>query len=220
MSNIKQLTGEHNLKARGLYENDFDIQIDATFIMECNKLPFISVDGNEAEKQRLLIIPFETTFTDSQEDIQSDPFKYRPCDASLKTEAFKEEHYSALFKYLVDNHSGVDLYTPDDCKKLALKWMLDKDDFAGWFFETYSEDPNSIISIKELHKIFKNSDFYHTLTKAQQRQNNEAAFKEMIKNKLKHIFVASNSMVNGVRVTKDSIKGYTLKVEEDDFECE
>lgn len=221
MSNIKQLTGEHNLKARGLYENDFDIQIDATFIMECNKLPFISVDGNEAEKQRLLIIPFETTFTDSQEDIQSDPFKYRPCDASLKTEAFKDEHYSALFKYLVDNHSGVDLYTPDDCKKLALKWMLDKDDFAGWFFDTYSEDPNGIISVKDLYRIFKDSDYYCSISSGERKSSNtEGKFKQMIKDKMKHIFVASNSMVNGFRVTKDSVKGYTLKIEEDDFECE
>ena len=216
MSNIKALTGETNLKARGLYENDFDIQIDATIIMECNKLPFISVDGNEAEKQRLLIIPFETTFTDNPEDVMSDPHRYRPQDASLKTEAFKEEHYSALFKYIIDGHEGVDIYTPDDCKNLALKWMLDKDDFAGWFFETYQEDPTSVISIRDIFKVFKHSDYYISLNKTEQRQNNEKNFKEIIKNKLKHIYVEGDTWFNSVRITKDSVKGYTLKTDDSD----
>ena len=92
MSNIKALTGETNLKARGLYENNFDIQIDATQILECNKLPFISMDGNEAEKQRMVIIPFETTFTEDKEDIDNNPIKYKPQDSTLKTTEFKDEY--------------------------------------------------------------------------------------------------------------------------------
>jgi Ca2+-binding EF-hand superfamily protein len=99
--------------------------------------------------------------------------------------------------------------------------MLDKDDFAGWFFDTYSEDPNGIISVKDLYKIFKDSDYYCSISSGEKKSSNtEGKFKQMIKDKMKHIFVASNSMVNGVRVTKDSVKGYTLKIEEDDFECE
>jgi len=216
MANIKQLTGEHNLKARGLYENDFDIQIDATIIMECNKLPYITMDGNEAEKQRMLIVPFETTFTDDQEDINQDPIMFRPKDPVFKTDAFKEEHYSALFKYLIDNHEGLDLYVPDACKKLALKWLMDKDDFVGWFFETYREEDNAITSVKELYKVFKSSSFFSSMSKSQQRQNNEKAFRDMLKDKLKHLFIPLNSMYNGVRITKDSIKGYTYKGDEDD----
>ena len=96
MSNIKALTGESNLKARGLYENNFDIQIDATQILECNKLPFISMDGNEAEKQRMVIIPFETTFTEDTDDIAKDPTHFKPQDPTLKTTEFKDKYISSM----------------------------------------------------------------------------------------------------------------------------
>jgi hypothetical protein len=33
----------------------------------------------------------------------------------------------------------------------------------------------------------------------------------MLQGKLKHLFVPMNSMVNKVRITKDSIKGYSKK---------
>ena len=217
MANIKALTGESTLKARGLYENDFDISILATFLMECNKLPFVSMDGNEAERQRMVIIPFETTFTDNQEDLDSDINKYKPIDLTLKDREFKEEHYCALFKYIVD--TGDDkVYIPEMCKNLALKWMLDKDDFVGWFMENYEECPDSIISIKELHMIFKNSSFFSSMTKAQQRQNNLKAFKEVIQCKLRHLYVPVKTYINGRQITQDSIKGYKLAEPETDID--
>ena len=215
MSNIKALTGESSLKARGLYENNFDIQIDATQILECNKLPFISMDGNEAEKQRMVIIPFETTFTEDAEDIANDPVRYKPQDPTLKTNEFKDKYISALFKYIVDKHDGLTVYIPDACKKLAIKWMLDKDDFVGWFMENYKEDDNAIVSVKDLYRDFKYSGFFMSMSKSQQRQNNEKGFKEMLQGKLKHIFVPSHTYINTVRINKDSIKGYIKKPPDD-----
>jgi len=50
-----------------------------------------------------------------------------------------------------------------------------------------------------------------SMTKGQQRQNNEKSFKEMLQNKLKHLFVPVFTYINGVRITKDSIKGYSKK---------
>lgn len=216
MSNIKAITGENNLKARGLYENDFDIQIDATIILECNKLPFISMDGNEAEKQRMIIIPFDVCFTDNQEDILKNPDKYQPQDPYIKTEEYKESNYCALFKYLVDVSPGLDLYIPDACKQLALQWMLDKDDFVGWLFENYQEEPGALVSIKELYRDFKGSSFYYKMNRTEQKQNNEKSFREMIQGKLKHLYVPARSYVDGRQVTKDSIKGYSKKP----FECD
>ncbi len=218
MSNIKALTGESSLKARGLYENNFDIQIHATQVLECNKLPFINTDGNEAEKQRMVLIPFEVTFTENQEQINSDPKYNKPLNAELKTNEFYEEHFCALFKYIITSYEGLDVYIPDDCKSLAIKWMLDKDDFVGWFMENYEERPNNLISVKSLYKEFKESSFFSSMSKSQQRQNNEKAFKEMLQCKLKHLFVPVFTYVNKVKVTKDSIKGYVKKDPLDDIE--
>ena len=49
------------------------------------------------------------------------------------------------------------------------------------------------------------------MSKSQQRQNNEKSFKEMLQGKLKHIFVPTCTYINGERITKDSIKGYSKK---------
>jgi len=214
MSNIKAFTGESNFKARGLYENNFDITIDATFVMECNTLPFITMDGNEAEKQRMVIVPFETTFTFDEEDLKNEK-NYKKADSSLKTNEFLEEHYSALFDYICTEYKDDDVYIPDKCRNLALKWMLSKDDFIGWFYDNYEEEKDSIISIKDIYKIYKSSDFFRSLSKAQQRQNNEKAFKEMIKNKLKSFYVPSKTYINGVQITKDSIRGFATKPDDD-----
>ena len=212
MSNIKTITGESNLKARGLWECDFDILIMACILLECNKLPFITMDGNEAERQRMVVIPFERTFTDNQEDIDNDPVTYKKKDDSLKEGNFFEFHYSALFKYIIDSCPKNEIYIPDECKNLALQWMLDKDDFVGWFGENYYQKQGNIISIKELYRDFKDSSFFDRMSKADQRKNNEKSFKEMIKSKLKHLFVAGNTMFNGKKITKDSIRDWEKKL--------
>jgi len=215
ISNIKALTGESGLKARGLYESDFDISILATFVLECNKLPFISTDGNEAEKQRLVVIPFENVFTDNKKDLQRNPNKFKKQNLDYKLPEFREQHACALFKYIIDNHDGIDLYIPEACTNEALKWILDKDDFAGWFFENYKEKENAIVTIKSLYKEFKDSSFFLQMSKSQQRQNNNKAFKEMIKGKLKHLFIPTNTSINGKVIKKDSIKGYYKKMDDD-----
>lgn len=216
MSNIKALTGESTLKARGLYENNFDIQIDATEILECNTLPCISADGCEAEKQRMVIIPFETTFTDNKEDIQNNPVKYKPKDDELKSKTFQDEHYSALFVHLINNHDGLELYIPDACKRLALSWILDKDDFYGWFCEFYEEEENSIVAVKDIYKHFKNSDYFMRLSaRDKKKYGTEKVFKGELSCKLKHLFVKNNDWYKGKRITKDSIKGFTKKSSDD-----
>ena len=90
--------------------------------------------------------------------------------------------------------------------------MLDKDDFVGWFMENYKEDEDAIVSVKELYKDFKNSEFFMKSSARDRRSvNNEKHFKEMLQGKLKHLFVPVFTYINGVRITKDSIKGYSKK---------
>ena len=84
--------------------------------------------------------------------------------------------------------------------------------------ENYEERPNNLISVKSLYKEFKESSFFSSMSKSQQRQNNEKAFKEMLQCKLKHLFVPMNTHVNKVQITRDSIKGYVKKDPLDDIE--
>ena len=70
------------MKARGLYENNFNINISATQVLECNEKPYISLDGNSAEKERFVTCVFDTTFLkdDTEENkhkLKEEPHKYK-----------------------------------------------------------------------------------------------------------------------------------------------
>jgi hypothetical protein len=58
---------------------------------------------------------------------------------------------------------------------------LDNDDIFSWFSATYNKtEEESILSIKEIMREFKSSDFYYNLSKNDKRKNNEKNFKEKI----------------------------------------
>jgi phage/plasmid-associated DNA primase len=217
MSNIKGLTGENTIKARGLYESDYDITVSATIILECNTKPYIITDGNEAERQRLLIIPFEVCFTDNEEDIKNFPDKYKPKNDIYKTSKFKEQHASALFMFIVNyipvTESDIcPLYIPDRCIQLALQWVQDKDNLCSWFFDTYEPEEGNIISCSEV---------FHDYKPCLPREEKNMKLKDFIvvvSKKLKSIYLEPKAYYTHskgkMRATGHSIKGYRRKVTE------
>ena len=212
MSNIKALTGETTVKARGLYENNYDITISGTFILECNTKPYIITDGNEAERQRLLIIPFDVCFTDNLEDIAREPNKYKPKCDTFKTIEFKEQHASALFRYIVNyiqctNDDPCPLYIPEKCVQLALQWIQDKDAICSWFFDAFEEDINSVIKISQVFEMYKYSEYIPKEDKKMKLKD----FNEMASKKLRGIYIEAKKYYQGTRITANSIKGYKIK---------
>ena len=74
--------------------------------------------------------------------------------------------------------------------------------------DIYVEDESSpALSIKEIYKEFRYSEFYDNLNKAEQRSNNEKSFKESIRTHfvLKKHYKAGHEYVEGVRLGKDSL---------------
>jgi phage/plasmid-associated DNA primase len=217
-SNIKALTGNEDHNARGLYETDDKTKIFGTIVMECNKLPYLRGEKGTAIMERIVIIPFKTTFTNDESLLKENPDKYKPQVKEYKELSFKEGHYSALFKFIVEYEEGsLDMYIPHECKKLGFKWLADKDEFSGWFHETYMEDKDSVVSIKDIYREFKCSDFWNQLNKAEQRSNNEKNFKELIRTHfvLKKHFKSGHEYVNGVQLPRDSLVGFKLKPNND-----
>ena len=227
MSNIKALTGETTVKARGLYENNYDITISATFILECNTKPYIITDGNEAERQRLLIIPFGVCFTDNEEDIAREPDKYKPKNDTFKTSEFKEQHASALFRYIINYISCTNksangtsvaydpcpLYIPEKCVQLALQWIQDKDAICSWFFDAFELDETSIIKVSDVFKMYRDSGYIPKEDKNMKLKD----FTEMVSKKLKCIYVEARKYYRGTRLTANSITGYKIKGYENEF---
>ena len=213
-SNIKALTGNETHKARGLYEKDDITKIMGTFIMECNTKPEISGKKDTAILDRMIIIPFDITFTDDKELIKNDPEKYKLKNPLYKEESFKSEYYCALFNYLINEYKTNDLYIPNACKKLGADYLLDKDDFANWFLDVYEEgadDEYSLITIKELHAKYLEMN-ERKMTKADLRAMTCKKFIEMIKDHmlLKKHFIEQNEWRYKKRIVKQSIWGYRL----------
>ena len=101
LSNVNELTGNEQLKARTLHEKDDDTRLHSTSLLECNDPPNCVGDKGNSSQRRWRFIPFVTKFTDDAAELRSDPIKYRPKDESLKDESAKQQHYCAFFKYLV-----------------------------------------------------------------------------------------------------------------------
>lgn len=219
-SNIKALTGNETHKARGLYEKDDITKIMGTFIMECNTKPEISGKKDTAILDRMIIIPFDITFTDDKELIKNEPTKYKLKNPLYKEESFKSEYYCALFNYLISEYKTNDLYIPNACKKLGADYLLDKDDFANWFLDVYEEgadDEYSLITIKELHAKYLEMN-ERKMTKADLRAMTCKKFIEMIKDHmlLKKHFIEQNEYRYNKRITKQSIWGYKLICNDDE----
>lgn len=219
MSNIKALTGENTMKARECYEGNYDITISATIILECNTKPYIITDGNEAERQRLLIIPFGVCFTDNEEDIAREPDKYKPKNDTFKTSEFKEQHASALFRYIINSVSGTNnnpcpLYIPEKCVQLALQWIQDKDAICSWFFDAFELDSGSIIKVSDVFKMYRDSDY---ISRDDKKNMKLKDFTEMVSKKLKTIYMEAKKYYKGTRLTANSITGYKIKTEEFSF---
>jgi len=219
-SNIKALTGNETHKARGLYEKDDVTKIMGTFIMECNTKPEISGKKDTAILDRMIIIPFTNTFTDDEELIKNEPTKYKLKNPLYKEESFKQEHYCALFNYLISEYKSNDLYIPLTCKKLGADYLLDKDDFANWFLDVYEEGPdeeNTLISIKKLHAKYLEMN-EKKMTKTDLREMTCKKFIELIKEHmlLKKHFIDTNQCRYGKNIKKQSIWGYQLISKDED----
>ena len=176
LSNIKMLTGNETVNARGLWDAHDKTQMHAVQITECNKLPTILGDKGESARERLVVQHFPFTFTNDATKLASDgrakdddlgialnEKKYKPKDVSLKSRTFKEEHYCAFFKYLVDTdrvdtEDGVGIYITEKAKQRAGKYLDDNDFMPTWVSEHYDDadvSEKKFASIKDLFCDFK-----------------------------------------------------------------
>ena len=128
------------------------------------------------------MIQFNVEFTPDLSKIKSNPQMYRLADKSLKTPEFKQEHCCALFKYITREWANDDLYMPDVCKELGVKYLMKHDDFANWFLDNYEKTEEfCCLGVRECFRHYKESDFYRALPKVEQRRLTESAFKDGIR---------------------------------------
>ena len=152
--------------------------------------------------------------------------KYKPKDESLKSRTFKEEHYCAIFKYLVDTdrtdaEDGVGIYVTEKAKQRAGKYLDNNDLMPTWVSEHYDdadESESAFSSIKDIYCKFKMSEHYQNLNKRERTLMNEKNFRSSIsksaKYKLKYREKGKVRFADGKYNTKDGLVDLKEKSED------
>ena len=216
MGIIKELTGGNETTARALYSSRTRTLLHLLLLLECNKKPLIAGRIDTSVLERIVDIPFEACFVSNEEDVDESKYIYLK-NIEYKTEAWRKQHYSALFRYLLDN-APAKLYIPDRIKNLSRQYVLGSDEMYAWIKENYeTADNTEYVKLKDVFDLYKASDLYSNLTKLEKRNLNKKAFSELISNHivLKRQFRNDPVKVGGKTVNCERIQGLKLKPPDD-----
>lgn len=197
-SNIKTLTGDDVLNARGLYSSNTKTRLYHTMVLECNKKPNISGKLDNSIASRIIDIPFRTFFTADKQELETLD-NTKQINLKIKEESFKCEHRCAFFDYLLTNAPKT-LYVPESIKARTNEYIEDCDPFLSWFNDNYNKttDKNDIVKVKDLFIDFKNKDYYQNLSKKEKRELNEKKFIKMISENLTlHKYYFARKKIDG-----------------------
>jgi phage/plasmid-associated DNA primase len=180
INTCKEITGCGTLNARGLYQTKSLITLLLTLVIEANSKPLLEGTMDDAVIERMIDILFPNSFTTDEDKI--DNIKYFRANKLFKTYAFKNTHYSAFFKYILEN-APKDLYEPDVVRQRSKEYVMDNDDLYMWMDDnyTFTNDNDDIIKVKDIFKEYKNSSYYTNLTKKAKRKENYKHFNDKLK---------------------------------------
>jgi len=180
IANIKEITGGDQINARAIFSANTEIKITASCFMLCNDIPKLDhVDGGIS--RRLLVVPFRSLFK-SPEDIQkmANTTNVYEANGYYDSQAFRDEFRLTFFNILIEHfakfraHGYMMKNVPQTIQDMSASYVRDSDEFMMWFDEHYekTEDANAYISVKELYELYKSSDLYVNLSKAEKRAMN------------------------------------------------
>ena len=213
----KELTGCSEIAARGLYCGVTTTLLWMVLIIELNKKLLLSGRMDTSVLERIVDIPFESTFVSNPDDVDESKGIYQG-NLEYKTEVWQIEHSCAFFHYILEN-APAKLYIPERIKNLSKQYVLGSDEMYGWMMENYetTADNSEYVKVKDVFDLYKASDLYSNLTKLEKRNLNKKAFSELISNHivLKRQFRNNPSRVGGKVVDCERIHGIKLKPPDD-----
>ena len=193
-STIKELTGGDSINARLNYSNDTKTEVCMSFVIECNKKPFLS-EANDAMMRRIIDIPFKNRFVDENiyKTLDDDEKKNTyMTNCYLKTQEFKEKHKHALFFILAEYYynfhvNNRNLIIPDEIKKRNVEYLENSDEMFCWFNDKYEKTVKTDnIKLKTVYTNFTRSEYFSNLNKADKRKNN---YKNFVKKLSENMFL-------------------------------
>jgi phage/plasmid-associated DNA primase len=174
-SNVKDMTGGGNIKARGLYQTKTYVELHNTTVMECNKKPNLKEQPTKGDIRRIVDILFGSTFTPNEEDKNEKEHVYE-ADPLLKEDKWKVEHrvyflnmlFSALQELKQENYN-IDKFIPNCVKDRSNKYLLGCCDVHQLFTDCYKQgDDNAVLSLKDIALKLRTSQSFYSLPKKKQ----------------------------------------------------
>ena len=218
MAVIKDLTGGNEISARGLYSEKTRISMMETLLLECNKKPDIAGRIDSSVMERIVDIPFESTFVSNPNDVDESRKVYL-ANLEYKTSEWRKSHSNALFNYILKN-APKELYIPERVVKLSKAYVISSDETYNWVMDIYevSKDENDVVKIKDLYTEYKMSDLYTNLSKAEKRKINKAYFTQMIKHHVsfKKVYRETKQTLNNIQFCCERIHFLKRRLDDDD----
>jgi len=198
--NIKRITGDMVIPARGLYSSNEDTTLNLSLVLELNKMINIKGRIDHAMISRLVSIRFSNIFTNDPDILKNNPNAY-PENPKLKDPEFQNKFRHAMFKYLLN--SPDELYICQACKQETMEYFKNQNEMYNWFIENYrkTDAEQSYISIKDIYNHWKESDLYSNMTKNEKRANSMKKFKQtqiLENNEMRPYYIEkTNRKING-----------------------
>jgi len=215
--NVKRLTGDDVIDARGLYSSNGKTKLALTLVLELNKMINLQGRVDDAVVERLVGVRFPNFFTNDQEQLDNNP-NAKKGNPFYKKHEFRIKYKHALFKFLLDSPN--ELYICAKAKNDTREYLLDNDDMYNWFIDNYekTDDKTAFIKIKTIYDLWKTSDLYNNMSKSSKRKANMKNFKQnhiLDNNEMKKYYIEDSSrMVGEKKITiKRSLVGWKEKTE-------
>ena len=181
------------------------------------------------------MIPFEVTFTDDPAELEKDPVLFRPMDSTLKSPEAKQQHYCALFMYLItaegvwEPGKSLDGFMPEETRTMAKEYLCKNDELSSWFLDQHEEakefdSEGNVVnfqSIKDITALYQGQPIFTSMRKEDQRVFTGKKLKDDFEKniRLKSYFVKAKKVrlaSTGQYNTKEGIIHHKRKRDDDD----
>ena len=152
--NLKKIVSGDPITVEPKYQNAFTCRVNVKLINSVNRLPLLNGGVSEAIRRRLMIVPFEVTFTDNPQEGKKEKKK----DPFIIDELKKELEGILMFALKGYLRLRMNNYQFSPCKKAdaALQHYIEDIDCMRRFVdEMLSPDPHGKINKTKLRESFK-----------------------------------------------------------------
>ena len=179
---IKDFSGGGSFSARGLYESKTEKVNHMTLVVECNSKPLFAEKPQLAEMERVIDILFQNTFTDNEDDINTQLGVYRG-NTKYKELSFQIKHRCAFLKIIMNAYKRYasdnrNLRVPNSIKLRSDAYLASSCELYQWILDNYekTEKNTDIVKIRDMYCMFIGSEYCNNLSRAEKRKLSEKSF--------------------------------------------